>query len=216
MSRPPITDPTTDERGREHHPSFAVAHLSRIHAQPPQGLFDSSIRHAEFVRLGISRATRERKLHRDWIYRTGPDLVEVDMSLTQWGSLISSFGQGSGVPVTLSTLNGELVERAEHASRLAITAQEVATKTTQAVQDVQLAVDAVLAAFEERAGRRDMQRVLSTLRHTVGNLPSNMKFSADALTEHAEDVVAKAAADIEATAHRPRVLQEHTTPELEP
>jgi hypothetical protein len=43
-----------------------------------------------------------------------------------------------------------------------------------------------------------MRELLATLRNATGNLPSNMEFAAQSLTEHTENVVVKAKADIEA------------------
>lgn len=194
-----ITEPVVGADGEDQHPSFGVVRLSRRTCRPPRRLFDSSISHGEYVHLEIARATRRRDLHHDYIYGAADTLIEVDMSLMQWGALVSSFNQGSGTPVTLSRVGRETMPEAAHQSRLAKSAQEVADKARKSTADVQLAVDAVVAAFQERAGRRDMGVVLDRLRSVVGNLPGNMQFAADALTEHAEDVVSKAKADIEAT-----------------
>lgn len=212
-----ITEPTRNDHGDEVHPSFGVAQVHRVTAHPAHHLFDSSIGHTEYVTLTVQRASRKRNLSRDWIHTApGRPLIEIEMSMSQWGSLISGSGSSRGTPVTIHEFDGETMPQAPHTSRLAVTAQEVSRASRQAVKDVQLALDAVDAAFEERAGRRDMQKVLQTLRSTVSNLPANMKFAADSLTEHAEDVVAKATADIEAvTQFGSRVLPEGNYIELE-
>lgn len=192
------TEPTITERGDEVHPSFGVVTVNRIHAQPGVRLFDSSLPHNEFVRLSISRATRKRDLHHDWIFSDNKELIEVQMSLSQWGSLVSSFGQGSGTPVTLHRVAGEPMPAAAHESRLAETAREVADAARKSTEQVQAAIKAVEDAFERKAGRREMADLIRNLHHTGGNVPSNMKYAADTLTRHAEDVVSKAKADIEA------------------
>lgn len=193
------TPPTINERGDEEHPSFGVVRLSRVSAQPGVRLFDSSIPHHEFVHLEISRAGRHRDLMRDQIFTSRSPLVEVEMSLTQWGALVSSFNQGAGTPVTLHRVAGEDMPQALHESRLAETAREVKDAASKSTEEVRAAVQAVVDAFENKAGRRELAALIRTLTHTAGNLPSNMKFAADTLTRHAEDVVAKARADIEAS-----------------
>lgn len=193
------TEPTHNDHGDEVHPSFGVAQVHRNSSHPAHHLFDSSIGHTEYVTLEVHRATRKRDLRRDWIHTApGRPLIEIEMSMSQWGSLISGSGSGRGTPVTIHQFNGETMPRADHTSRLAVTAKEVSTTAAKAVQDVQAAAAEVDAVFEKKAGRTVMRVALTNLRHTLANLPSNMKFAADALTEHAEDVVAKATADIEA------------------
>jgi hypothetical protein len=196
MPRPPITGPTINDRREEEHPSFGVMRLSRVTGL--RRLFDSSIPHSEWVTLEISRATRQRDLHTDRIYGSREQLIEIEMSLTQWGAVVSSFNQGSGTPVTLHRVAGETMPEAAHNSRLAETAQEVAGAAARSTEQVREAVKAVELAFERKAGRRELADLLRTLHFTVENVPANMKFAADMLTEHAEDVVSKAKADIEA------------------
>jgi hypothetical protein len=192
-----ITDPTTNEQGDDVHPSFGVVRLSRVSGGGKR-LFDSSVPHSQWVTMEIARATRRRDLHHDWIYGSVHPLIEIEMSLTQWGALVSSFNEGSGTPVTLYRVGNEIMPESSHESRLAYTAREVKEQAVRSTDEVRAAVQAVTDAFESKAGRRDMLAAINTLQHTVDNLPANMKYAADRLTEHAEDVVSKAKADIDA------------------
>jgi hypothetical protein len=194
-----ITEPTINDRGDEEHPSFGVVTLSRVSAAPGAWLFDSSTPHNQYVRLEVSRATRRRDLHKDWIHSSNTaSLIDLNMSLTQWGSLVSSFNQGSGTPVTIHRVLGELQPEAPHSSRLAETAREVADAARKSTVKIQAAAQAVVAAYAAKGGRREMGELIENLSRTIEGVPSNMKFAADTLTRHAEDVVSKAKADIEA------------------
>lgn len=192
------TPPDTTAQGDEVHPSYGVVNLSRVTAQPGVRLFDSSIPHTEFVSMSISGATRQRSLHHDWIFSDHAPKIVVEMTMTQWGALVSSFGQGSGTPVTLRRVNGEDIPYAPNPSRLAETAREVAEAAEHSTSEVRTAVQAVVEAFENKAGRRELGALINNLHHTADNLPRNMKYAANTLTRHAEDVVSKANADIEA------------------
>lgn len=211
------TPPTINDQGDEEHPSFGVARLYRARCSPARRLFDSSIGHHEYVRLEIARATRTRSLHRDWIHGEVDTLIEVNMSLTQWGALVSSFNHGSGSPVTIARVGRERMPEADHVSRLAVTAREVSEAATVRTEQIRGAVEAIESAFEARAGRREMADLIRDLSVAVGNLPSNMRYVADSLTEHAEDVVSKARADIEAAQQYPAGLAGSivSVPELE-
>jgi hypothetical protein len=195
---PITTDPTINQRGDEEHPSFGVVRLTRVTAQPGRRLFDSSLPHNQYVNMQVARATRTRSLHHDWIHGSLDTLLDINLSLTQWGAMVSSFGVGGGTPVTLHRVAGELMPEAAHESRLAQTSREVADSARKSTDKIREAAQAVTDAFESKAGRRVMADVISNLQHAVDGVPNNMKFAADTLTRHAEDVVSKAKADIEA------------------
>lgn len=194
MSTTPIV---IDDDGRETHPSFGKVTVSRVHSNPGAFLFDSSTQHSEYVVVTLHEADRIRDLHHDWIH-PGKDVVEIAMSLAQWGDFVSSFGQGSGTSVTITRKGYETIPGADHESRLAVTAKEVAGAAKESTEAIVKASQAVSEAFARKAGRAEMSRLLNDLKHVTENVPSNMKFAGDTLTKHAEEVVSRAKADIEA------------------
>lgn len=197
--RPEETAPTVDEHGAEHHPSFGVATVSRVQ-QGGEGaaLFDSDIRHAHYVVLRIHEGERQRSLSRDWV-RPRNLVTEVAMSMAQWGQLVSSFGMGDGTPVTL-TFNDGPVAQTPHQPRMAKSLAEVRGAANEATEEIRDAFAEVERLFTAKAGRKDMERALHTLRHKVQNAPSSMEYVSKRLVEHSENVVANATADIEAMA----------------
>lgn len=181
----------------ETHPSFGMASVNRIHSGPPgEALFDSELRHHEFVELRISDAERKRDLNHDWIHPTVEHTV-VRMSMVQWGALVSSFGT-SGVPVTLHRINGQPVEKAAYAPRMAESLAEVDAAAEKYTGRIHTAAEALRAAFDEKAGRKEMEKLLRDLEIQLSNAKPNLKFVAKSFTEHVEDTVTKARADIEA------------------
>lgn len=192
------TPPTTDEHGDETHPSWGLARLSKISQSPPgQHLFESDIPHQHYVQLTITHASRKRRLGRDWLH-PGKQVTEVIMSEYQWGALASSFGNGTGVPVTLQFINGEDVEPATRDSRFALSHREVREAGNRALAEVQDAAKALKAAYDNKAGRKELTPLVETLMNRLGNAPANMAHAAESLTEHGEAVTNKIKADIEA------------------
>lgn len=120
------------------------------------------------------------------------------MSMAQWGAFVSSFNHGDGVPCTLTIREGAPIEQETNPeSRLAVTAQEVADKTRQGIAEIAAAVANVKTAAA--TGKKSpLNAAIHDLDCAIRNLPSNMRFAADTLTGHAEDVVTKARFDIEA------------------
>lgn len=186
------TPPTLDEHGAEVHPAYGMISVHRVTGGSGV-LFDSDIRHSETVVLSVKRASRKRDLNRDWIHPSSKlvdELCEVQMSLAQWASLVSSFNT-MGVSCTIrSTMNEHDVPGLEFDSRLAVSAAEVRGAAKRAMAEVEAALGTVEA--------KPTKANLRTLRARIENLPANLKFAADSLTEHTENVVQKARADVEA------------------
>jgi hypothetical protein len=171
--------------------------VNRVHSTGTQ-LFDSEIRHNDYVFMRFMHATRQRHMHRDHIMEAHePVILEVTMSMSQWGAFVSSFGS-SGVPCTIERQEGRRIEPEEREiGRLELTAKEVAQKTRTAVAPIAQAFREVEKAVESNAGKKAVTEALRHLRAQIQNMPANTKFAADSLAEHAEAVVTKARADIE-------------------
>lgn len=75
---------------------------------------------------------------------------------------------------------------------------EVRNSTQKAIAKVEAAEKAIQEAFDRNAGRKEMRELIRNLHFAVRHMPSNAEFAAKSLTEHAENVVTKARADIEA------------------
>lgn len=186
-------DPTLDERGHEVHPAWVVVGAYRTSVSPPGAvLFDSDIRHQHVVTVQVSEAHRDRHLNRDWI-GGGKRIMEFTFSEAQWASFVSAMNSGSGVPATLGfreSADDPDVPGMPYDPRLAHSMDEVRDAARKAQSDVRRAMD----LYKEK-------KTAANLRHLeamIDNLPANIRFAAESLSEHAENVVQRAKADIEA------------------
>ncbi|WP_020142331.1 hypothetical protein [Terracoccus sp. 273MFTsu3.1] len=193
----PTEDPTTDADGWEHHPAFGSITAHRISTTPGAVLFDSEIRHTYFVRVTISPMQRKRDLNRDWLHTGNRPLMEVDMSEAQWASFVSSMNT-SGVPCTIRTKeNDHNIPNLPFDARLALSAKETQDAAQHAFEGIKEAMDA-LEALPSNAGVKARREAMRRLHFAIENAPKNVEFAAKSLTEHTENVVQKARADIEA------------------
>lgn len=185
---------------RETHPSWILVGASRVSGH--RVLFQSDVDHQHFVRVTVRRATRTRDLHRDWVHgAASADLIEFDMSMAQWAEFLTTMNVGQGVPATLNWINGKAVEQEEAPERrIDLTAKEVRSKTSHALDPVNAAMVRVQEALDTNAGKRVLRDAVDSLKHAIGNLPANMAFAAKSLDEHAEKTVAHAKAEIDAMA----------------
>lgn len=194
--------PGSSDEVRESHPAYGVINFSRMTTTPGAVLFDSDIRHGEYIRLTVQRATRQRGLGHDWIHADGRDLIEVDMSMAQFAGVISSFGQGGGVPVTIrSTESNVNVDGLEFAPRMTESLDEVRSAAATAfgrIKEAQAALDALPKDAKAAERKAAQGRLRTAIEHAEGNV----EFATSNLTKHTENVVQKAKADIEAMVNR--------------
>ena len=208
MARPPVTpiektettSPGRDRVVRESHPSFCLVGVSFI--QGRTRLFESEMEHQHFIRLTIQTCDRERDLHRSWLYGRST-LIEVDMSLAQWGAIVSSPNQGTGQPATLNRFHAPeglpqgAIPEAEWEPQLAHSHREVKEAGTHALEKITKAMDAYQQAIDGKLGAKIIKERRSHLQAMIRNGPGNMEFAAKSFTEHVENVVTKARGDIE-------------------
>lgn len=173
----------------ETHPSWVLIGASRVTSSPPgKALFDSDIRHQHYVLITLEEADRARDLHRDHIMGW-KRIVEVAMSEAQWASFVSSMNS-SGVPATLQSRDGIDMPQVPYEPRLAESMDEVRDAAHKAQEEVL----AAYVAYEEHKTAANLR----SLRSTINNLPANIVYAAESLSEHAENVVQRARVDIEA------------------
>lgn len=186
-----VAEVTQDEHGDDTHPAFGMIGASRVSSTPGAALFDSDVVHQHYVVLKIDRAVRKRDLNHDWIHSGGfGKIVEVAMSEAQWASLISSMNT-AGVACTLrrTEVDGRLPDL-EFESRLAVSHAETREAAHRAFDAIKEARD----AYEQHKTAANLRN----LHFAIENAPANVDFAAKSLTKHAENVVQKSRADLEA------------------
>lgn len=186
-----------DTKREDSHPAFGVAIVSRGSGSG-RSLFQSDLLHRETVTLSIHVAERTRMLHRDWVHPR-QELVEVEMSLAQWGALVSAHGIGSGVPVT--------IRRTEHVvhvpgipfePRTAENVAETRGKIEEMLARAQQTLADLEQAIESKQGIRATRDALRLHAASIQHAAGNAEYAIRSLNEATEHVVSTARADIEA------------------
>jgi hypothetical protein len=190
MSRE-VTAPTKDEQGYEHHPAFGMVSVYRTStSRPGATLFDSDIQHNFTVVVRVDTGTRKRDLNHDWTHRE-EEIVEVEMSEAQWASFVSSMNSGTGVPCTVRRREDDWdIPGLPYEPRLAENMIEVRSAGDKALEEIREA----FRVAQEKPTKANMR----TLQARIDNAVPNMEFAAKSLSEHAENVVQRSRADIEA------------------
>lgn len=205
MPRPDAIPPTPSDRQPDHadlveeHPAFCMisAHRGHIGGRGVK-LNDSDINHRETITLQVHRSERHRMLKRDW-FSQGEQLIEVEMSLAQWASFVSSMNT-TGIPATLRLdRDGPLrvLPGIAEEPRLKQTMDEAKAAASVAFDGIVEYVDKIDQLIQNKAGVRAIREELEHLRWKIKNATPNVEFATKSLAEHAENVVQKARADIE-------------------
>lgn len=178
----------------EEHPGFGHVVVHRVSSSPGKSLFDSEILHQHWMTITVTRASRKRGLNRDWIH---PDkqVLEIGLSEAQWAALVSS-PNSSGTPCTIMfTEQDGRMDEVPFEPRLAVSQREVKEAAQRMYADA-------LEKLEE-VKTKPTKANIRNLEIALRNAKPNVEYTARTLTEHTENTVQKARADIEAmiTAH---------------
>jgi hypothetical protein len=201
-------DSTTGENGDETHPAFGLVSLHRISSTPGAVLFQSDVRHPEYMRVTVHEATRKRDLHTDRVYQERM-VCEISLSMAQFASFVASTGQGDGVPCTIEWTATGTQEPGDRpglrpAPRFSLTHDEVRAAAHDAFAKIQTAEAAYEAALNAKppAPAAERKARLSDLRAAIANAVPNVEFATRKLDEHAETVVEQSRNDLEAMVTR--------------
>jgi hypothetical protein len=197
--QPVVSEPVErpDKGTRDTHPAFGVAVIHRSQVTPGAVLFQSDLRHRETITLAVHRSDRTRTLAHDWTH-PGETLIEIEMSLAQWGALVSAQGIGGGVPVTIRRTETEpFVPGIPYQSRLAESIGEVKGEAAALIERA----NRTLADLQEAVKSGRIGAIKEALRAHEGSIQyveSNSEFYVKSMQDAAEKVVSNARADIEA------------------
>lgn len=178
------------------HPAYAVISVNRV--QGHLALFQSDLRHHGFMVLRIGPAEVDRHLSRDWGHGDAGRYIEVAMSEAQWASFISSANSGPGSPCTLRSLNREPVPQipdpAPPEDKFRREIDKGGEEALLALAELDEAIDALGLSARKSA---DLKGRVTRARRT---LEDSIPFVAKQFSEHVEDTVEAARAEIHAHA----------------
>jgi len=191
------------------HPAQGVIIITKRHGGG-QAAFGSDNLHSETVGICIKEASLTRRLSSDFIMGE-KKIVELRMTAAQWAEMISSFGNGSGTPVTFD-YRADLPEKQVPAYVLP---ESEMTKHTgemhqtikdgmQALRDLRKRLMESLAKPTITKGER--QAMIHDIDKAERELVMNTKFVVDSFEETVEKRMSVARIEIEAHAHN-RVVE---------
>lgn len=183
----------------ETHESYGMIAASRQKINPPHALFGSSIKHSSTISIHINTAMIGRNLNQDWYHKTG-ELIEVEISATQFAEFITSMNMGDGVPCTIRHVGGKKMEDPPYKSKRMEFQQEfkedmkdLGDRTTVGFAEIK---DLLLA--KDRLNKEDRKNVVNFIEGMMQQIRSNMPFVTEQFNRQINKTVSEARQEIEA------------------
>ncbi len=185
----------------EKHESYGMVGINRC-SSSGSFLFGSMANHRSFITLSVKRASRRRSLANDRFSAESRDLIEIEMTHSQFGELITSPGMGDGVPCTIRAFDGELLEPCPEPERMVSKFEgdlKATTKeTVSLLQDLTNQLDEALLPGNKALGKKELGVLLQGLKSALQSVTDSIPFIEQSFGEEMEVQIDKAITEIEA------------------
>lgn len=181
------------------HPSYGTLRFNRAYGGKTP-LFGSSIEHSNVITMELRHADITRGLNRDDIFGNKP-IVEVEMSYSQFAEAITSFGQGTGIPVTIRyTEKDGKIPPCDFVSKREQFTGEFKEHANNAMKKSKELINEVVELFSSKKTltKADKENILKKLNMLNYDIGSNIGFIADQFNEQMDKTVMEAKGEIEA------------------
>jgi hypothetical protein len=185
---------------KEKHPSYATLQFSRVSSSGVKPLFGSSIKHRDTIVMRVRKASLCRHLNEDYIFGD-QEIIEVEMSQSQFAEAITSMNQGSGIPVTLTYLQGEgIIEDCPYFDKRMQFENEFADKNKKQNELASNLIKETQKLFDEKKtfNKADKENVLNMLYKLQQEIGSNTEFIYKQFNEQMDKTTMEAKGEIEA------------------
>lgn len=180
------------------HPSYGTLLFNRAYGGKTP-LFGSSIEHSNVITMELRHADITRGLNRDDIFGNKP-IVKVEMSYSQFAEAITSFGQGTGIPVTIRyTEKDGRIPSYDFVSKREQFTGEFKEQTNKAMEKSKELINDVVELFSSKKTltKADKENILKKLDMLNSDIGSNIGFIADQFNEQMDKTVMEAKGEIE-------------------
>lgn len=181
------------------HPSYGMLRFSRTTGSDVN-LFGSSIRHRDTIRLRISKGSVTRMLNTDYFSSEG-DIIDVEMSYSQFAEAITSMNVGMGVPVTIRWMLGKGdIEPCPFDDKRQQFEREFKSNLSKANESTEQLISELETLFKEKKSltKADKECILNKLTVIQRNISGNNDFLYRQFNEQMDKTTLEAKSEIEA------------------
>jgi hypothetical protein len=191
------------EEKREEHPSYGMVGINRCQSSGTN-LFGSIAKHHSFITLEIRRASVTRHLSNDWYHAESLPLIEIELTHTQFGELITSPGVGNGVPCTIRQINGksqgECPEPPRMVSKFEGDLKATTAETVSELKALRNKLNESLLPGNKPLNKTEQRDLLEKINSAIASVESSIPYIEQSFGEELEKQTDKAFAEVEAYA----------------
>lgn len=183
------------------HPSFGMLSFNRTHGGH-SNLFGSSIQHNDTIHMVLREGVVIRGLSDDR-YVGEDEILEVEMSQSQFAELITSMNVGTGTPCTIKYLRGKgHINEADFINKRQQITNEFKESMNERMSDAKEFYDEVNELFttKKSIGKGDREMILRRLANVTQGMESSSKFIFDQFQNQIDKTITEAKGEIEAFA----------------
>lgn len=186
-----------EKEKKKRHESFGTIILTNKYGGE-RALFGSSIPHSETICISIHRAEETRMLNYD-SYTPKEQMIEIEMSRSQFADFITSAGKGTGTPCTILYNNGKRMEECPFTPK--------AEEHKQEFKEHQTEIRSELTEFEKLISeitnknsftKKDKQNLIRAFSHIKSQILSNSEYQVQMFAEQMEKMAHETKTELEA------------------
>lgn len=180
------------------HESYGMLQFSRT-SGGAKALFGSSIQHKDTIVMTLREGEVLRELNKDY-YFGSKEIVEVEMSYSQFAEAITAMNIGTGVPVTINYIQGKgrledcpfVDKKQQYENEFAEHLEDIKKEASDTINEVKKIFD------KKSIGKGDKEEILKKLQRLESQIGGNTEFIYKQFNEQMNKTVTEAKGEIEA------------------
>lgn len=183
---------------KDKHESYGMLQFSRV-SGGAKALFGSSIQHKDTITMTLREGEVSRHLNNDY-YFGSKEIVQVEMSYSQFAEAITAMNIGTGVPVTINYIQGKgRMETCPFVDKKQQYEEEFAEHLEDIKKEASDTISEVKEIFEKKSiGKGDKEEILKKLQRLEMQIGCNTEFIYKQFNEQMDKTVTEAKGEIEA------------------
>ena len=182
------------------HPAYGTIGFARRTGSRGEALFGSSIEHRDTIAVTLRTGIVTRGLNTDWF--TGEnEIIEVEMSYSQFADAITSLNMGSGIPCTIRQMKGVgRLPDPEFQNKRDQYTQELKTQlnaSSAEAKELYKNISEILTT-KQSITKKDREEILKSLSRIVNGFDSHTEFSFKQYQEQLTRTIHEAKCEVEA------------------
>lgn len=180
------------------HESYGMLQFSRTSGRGTS-LFGSSIQHNDTIVMRLREGEVARELNNDF-FMGGKEIVECEMSYSQFAEVITSMNMGTGVPVTIRHIQGKSIAECPFTDKKKQFEDEFSENLKMVKEEANNLLDSVTELFNEKKSftKKDKEDILKMINKLKADIGCNREFIYKQFNEQMDKTTLEAKGEIEA------------------